>query len=400
MAHLPAKLIFLFIFLISNAAYAYPDFISYGYNTCISCHYNSHGYGPLTDYGRALFSQEIAARNFWTPKSKSDEEVAENSQFIPGVNLPFWIRPNIKYRGIYIQRNPGSANSTEMWIRMQRDFNLVLAADEAQRTVLVLNYGLTHDKQTFYYEFGKPVDAVTREHYIRFFPVKKLLVAAGLMDIAYGLRTGDHTSYARDPLGLGYDDQVHGVMGQWFEESWDATLHAYVGNLFEPENEQRVGASFMGEYLTGETNKVGFSFMQANSDVAKAQRFAVHNRYGISHGSSIIAEVGIRKDQTVASASPTANSSTQGLYGMVQSIIRLSRGYNLLTGVERYHRELKSTSPEQSKWTLGLLLFPIQRTEIRLNMVQVKSFFPEKVGSLPAAGPDSTQFQGQVHVSW
>lgn len=389
-----AKLIGILALLFTSSAFAYPDFISYGYNTCISCHYNSHGYGPLTDYGRALFSQEIAARNFWTRKTKTDEEIAEQSQFIPGVNLPFWIRPSIKYRGIYAETNPGSSQSRERWIRMQRDLNLVFATDDTSRTILVLNYGFTHEKEYDYYQDGKPVSAVSREHYVRFFPVKKLLVAAGLMDIAYGIRTGDHTSVARDyrNLGLGQDDQVHGVMAQWFEDKWDATLHAYIGNLFEPEARQRKGASFTGEYLTSETNKFGFSIMQANSDQAKARRLAIHDRLGIPnvHGSSILAEVGLRDDQNIVAGT----AAKMGMYGMVQSIIRLTRGYNIQSSIERYQVELKSTGDEVSRWTLGFLMFPLQRTEIRLNMVQMKFYSPI------SATPDVTQLQGQVHVSW
>lgn len=386
------RTLFLFVFLFSNSALAYPDFISYGYNTCISCHYNSHGYGPLTDYGRALFSQEIAARNFWTPKKIDDETLAANSGFIPGVELPYWFRPNIKYRGLYMHTNPGSPDKTKRWIRMQRDINLVFSADDGYRTILVLNYGLLPEKNTDFYQSGEPVDAVSREHYVRFFPLKKLLVAGGLMDIAFGLRTGDHTSVSRDSLGLGQNGQVHGVMLQWLEDKWDATLHTYIGNLFEKENRQRKGASIMSEYLTSETNKVGFSLMQANSEVAKAQRLAVHDRFGIPNlkGTSIIGELGFRKDQNLA-----ANSAeTTGMYWMVQSIIRLSRGYNFLSTIERYQNELKSTATERSRWTLGFLMFPLQRTELRLNLVQAKVYDPT------LAAQDVTQLQGQVHVSW
>ncbi len=390
-----AKLISLLAFLISSTALAYPDFISYGYNTCISCHYNSHGNGPLTDYGRALFSQEIAARNFWTRKTKTDEEIAEQSQFIPGVNLPFWIRPSLKYRGIYDEVDPGTPTARKRWIRMQRDLNLVFAADESARTIFVVNYGFTHEKNYPYYEAGEPVSTVSREHYFRFFPAKKLLVAAGLMDIAFGLRTNDHTSISRDydrTMGFGYDDQVHGVMAQWFEEKWDATLHTYIGNLFEPDVEQRQGASFMGEYLTSETNKFGFSVMQANSDQAKSRRLAIHNRLGIPnvHGSSILAEVGMRTDQNIVAGT----AATDGIYGMLQSTIRLGRGYNIQSSIERHQVELKSTGREVNRWALGFLMFPLQRTELRLGMVQTKRYSPL------TATPDSTRLQGQVHVSW
>src|SRR6478609_5512996 len=127
--------IFVLLFGYGSASWAYPDFIAYGYKTCVMCHYNSQGNGPLTDYGRALFSQEIAARNFWTPKRVTDEQVAEKySGFVPGVELPFWLRPSLKYRGLWFQTNPGSSQSKTRWINMQRDLDLVISFSEAART--------------------------------------------------------------------------------------------------------------------------------------------------------------------------------------------------------------------------------------------------------------------------
>lgn len=386
------KLIFILAstFLFSASAFAYPDFISYGYNTCISCHFNSHGNGPLTDYGRALFSQEIASRAF-VPKKVDDETLAGHSQFIPGVDLPFWIRPSLKARYLYLLENPGSSQSQKHFIRMQRDVNMTFAADRDQKIILQLNLGLTNESQTDYYQNGKKVSYVSREHYIRFFPVKKLLLAAGLMDIAYGLRTGDHTSLARDPLGFGYDDQVHGALAQWFEEKWDGTVHAFVGDLSEPKHARRTGESVMFEYLTSETNKAGFSVMQAKSEDVKQFRAAIHDRFGIPNvkGSSIIGELGYRGDKNLQSL-----AASQGLYAVLQSIINISRGYNIQTSIERYQKDFKSTASETSRWTLGFLTFPLQRTEFRFGIVQYKTYSPT------LAAQDITQLQGQLHVSW
>src|SRR5690349_17170522 len=104
----------------AGRAEAYPDFIGYGYTTCIVCHTNSLGNGPLTDYGRALFSQEIAARP-WISQSLSDEDLAKLSGFLPGVEMPYWIRPAIGYRGLWLETSPGSSKQNTQWIHMQRD---------------------------------------------------------------------------------------------------------------------------------------------------------------------------------------------------------------------------------------------------------------------------------------
>jgi len=49
----------------SQSAKAYPNFIGHGYTSCINCHYNPFGGGPLTDYARAVAATTISSRNFY-----------------------------------------------------------------------------------------------------------------------------------------------------------------------------------------------------------------------------------------------------------------------------------------------------------------------------------------------
>src|SRR5690348_9126957 len=68
-------------FFTEISAQAYPSFIGFGYTTCMTCHYNPHGGGQLTDYGRALFASEIAAKPFWN-LSATDDQLANTSSFL------------------------------------------------------------------------------------------------------------------------------------------------------------------------------------------------------------------------------------------------------------------------------------------------------------------------------
>lgn len=387
---MPLFFIIAFLLSFTDTAQAYPDFIGYGYKTCIMCHYNSQGSGPLTDYGRAIFSQEIAARNFWTPKAVTDEEVAEKySGFVPGKELPWWVRPSIKYRGLWLKTNPGSSTSKTRWINMQRDINLTFIFDEASRTIFTLNYGLLAEANTDYYGNGKEIDAISREHYLRTYLSEKLLFAVGLMDKVYGLRTGDHTASSRSALGLGQDDQVHGVLFQWLEEEWDVSLNAWAGNLFREADDRKKGGAIQFEYGLSEKDRIGASFLMEGNDAISSKRFAIHNRWGFPRSnSSILAELGVKHDHIKGS------TATLGSYGLIQSLINMTRGYNFLTVIERSQRESKFSSPEVQRWTFGLLMFPMQRTEMRVTAVQIKNFSAQTVFR------DQWQFQGQVHVSW
>ncbi len=376
--------------LISFSAHAYPDFIGYGYTSCQTCHYDSHGNGPLTDYGRALFTQEIAARSFWLPKSVSDEMAAEASGFIPGVELPFWIRPSLKYRGLYLVQNPGG-DERKMTLTMQGDLNLVFSADQDSSTVLVLNYGVLPKKKD-YYGNGKQVDAVSRAHYIRFYPTKKLLAAVGLMDIAYGLRIEDHTAFNRGRIGLGMDSQTHGLKLHFIEKDWDVAVHGFAGNMFQEKDDRLAGGSATFEYGILETNRLGLSVLQMKNETVTSSRLGIHNRWGITdaHGSSVIAELGLKQDK----ASTATTNTPYGTYGLFRAMVNLARGFNILSTIQRDQSEIKFSSTENQRWDFGFLVYPWERTEVRLTTVQLKQFSPA------AATKDLWQVQGQVHVSF
>lgn len=373
---------------ISLHAWAYPDFISYGYTTCVTCHFNTEGNGPLTDYGRAIFSQEIAARNPWADPKVSDEEIADGSGFIPGTELPSWIRPSVKFRGLQVQSNPGSSNKASRTIQMQRDVNLTFVLSDDQKTILSFNYGLLPMPMD-YYGKGTDVSGVSREHYFRFY-VDRLAITLGLTDKVYGLRTGDHTSFARGALGLGQNDQVHGLIAHWFEKTWDIAFHFYAGNQMEESVNRDKGISMLFESTAFEKDRWGFSAMSESIAAGglKSTKMALHNRWGFAPGSDLLVEVGLNQHSSTGSDPQTAT------YGLLQSVVRLKRGYNIITAAERAQSESRFSAPELQRWTLGFLMFPLQRTEIRVTTVQTKTFSPTS-GTM-----DGTQLQGQVHVSF
>jgi hypothetical protein len=387
-----AYFFFLLTALLSPSdAKAYPDFIGYGYNTCLVCHYNSHGFGPLTDYGRALFAQEIAARTF-VPKSVSDETLGEYSGFVPGVETTPWFRAGIKYRSLWVQNDPGGKYESLTFLHMQREANFVVQSAN-QRTVLALTYGLLPKPTENYYGRGGKTEAISREHYLRFYPLRDLLVAVGLMDIAYGIRIADHTSVTRGGIGLGIHDQVHGVLMQYLKSNWDASVHVFAGNLLQAEELRRPGVALQGEYEVFEKNRLGASFVMMADEFQESKRMAIHDRWGLPNapGSSLMVELGVMENTVKATG-----ESTLGSYGMVRGLIHLFRGFNLITQLERRQNEMTFRSAEQQRWTFGVFAFPLQRTEVRLTSVQAKSFSPDPT----VQESDRWYLQGQVHVSW
>jgi hypothetical protein len=132
---------FLFIFLVFASFYAqaYPSFVSYGYNNCMTCHYAPQGGGQLNDYGRALFASEIAAKPFWNPNT-TDEDLGNQSSFLlqkPGGSS---FKPSLKYRQLTQTTSVGAINSQKQYI-MQADLGFAYIFNP--NYVLVMSAGYT-----------------------------------------------------------------------------------------------------------------------------------------------------------------------------------------------------------------------------------------------------------------
>ncbi len=371
--------------LISFPAGAYPDFIGYGYSSCVTCHYNSLGGGALNDYGRALFATEITARDIF-PKDMDEEAIAAQSGFLGTKQLPWWVRPGIKYRGLKYMRGLGSEEKIERFINMQADVNLNFFVDKKQDIALI-NTASYVDKETYY---GKTYEWYMREYYIRWKYNRNLFVYIGQMDKAFGIRQIDHTNYGRGPLKLGMNDQSQGVIAHFVYPDWDIATNIFLGNGLQEEEDKQRGLSVTGEYQIYEKFKVGASALNSESDKEKYNLLAVSTRMGTSKGSAVMAEAGLKEITDKISGA----EAKLGTYAYIQTLVNIRRGYNFLSTLEHTRSDISRPSRESMKWAFGALMFPLPRSEFRLMFDNGKAY-DDTVGV-----PDSWAFQGQFHLSY
>ncbi len=387
-------LVFLILLqLATTTAQAYPQFIGYGYSSCLTCHVNGHGGGPLSDYGRALWSAEIASRAFY-PKSQSDEDIANQSGFLGSVELPYYVRPHIKYRGLNLRRNPGSSIDTTKFYQMQMEGGLTLQADPVGKYVAVVTYGNVNKPE----DYGGGNQGLKRtlpiESYLRIEILKSWWLYAGLIEKIYGLRNIDHTSYQRTYQGFNNRNNStdgnrasNGLILHKVEELWEIAANYFVGHPGDSTEYQQKGYSMMGEYEVGEKKRLGASTYSGKSDLLKKQMYAVHYRQGLSKGSSFLLEYGVIQDE------PTNQNKSVGSYNLLEGTVLLSRGYNLQATVERYNKEFKASEPDKWKWSTGILAFPAPRLELRANVINTREFSNQR------APDDQWAMEGQIHVS-
>lgn len=381
---------FLFFILFSTLAWAYPNFISYGYKSCMTCHYNGNGGGAINDYGRAVFASELVARTF---TNKTPDQLGEESGFLGTTELPWWIRPGVKYRGLWLQTDVASSKQTDRWINMQADLDLIINFNPKNTFSLITNFGYVPTPRRFQSSNEpKPSNWISRQHYLRWQIQKGLILYTGLTDKAFGIRHADHTAVNRSALGFGQSDQSHGITLQNMNDLYDISANAFIGNLSQDKESRQQGLALTGEYYPDKMFSMGGSALSSESDFKAEKRYALLSRIGFAKGKSFLFELG----QYDNKSKTTVVKDSRGYYSFMQGLIGLEQGYNFLTTYQILKPDgtATSTSTETNILTLGFLIFPLQRTEFRIEAANVRGLAQENTN------PDQWSLQGQVHTSW
>lgn len=380
------KLVTILVFvLFSIAAQAYPNFIGHSYTSCLNCHFNPFGGGPLNDYGRAVGATLISSDKLY-PKSWTEEKIAYLSGFLFRKPKQDWLRTQINYRGFQLVKNPQSTSAeTKRWINMQADARLILKFGQNDRFVGVMNYGYAPLPPGTQLPDGNESEWRSREHYVGFKFTPNIGLYAGLMDKVYGLRVIEHIAYARSVPQITQNDQVHGAALHFLTEKWEGGLHAFAGNMNQEKELQMKGGSFMFERTVG-THRIGASVQKASNEFLDLFSYSGHGRFNLKDGSALLAELG----QTTKKA----KAGTEGItsrQGLLQTYLRPYRGVYFLTNIE-YNSNNIEQDDYSVRWGPALQTFPIQKLEIRFDVYNTRNFSPN------SSAKDSWQYLLQTHI--
>jgi len=369
--------------LFSYNLFAYPQFIGHGYTTCLTCHSSPTGGGALSDYGRALFAVEIANKPFWA-QGTTDERLSELSGFLGSKKLPYWIRPGVKYRRLFLEVNPGSrgANAKRDY-PMQLDLNLNLFLNETQNKGLILT--LAHLHRPNFASPNKPISSDIDEFAMREYFWRQSLgvdwISAGFLDKPFGIKHVDHTSFSRTTLPLAQNDQVHGVQYSFYRKAHEAHVMGYAGNLHLPSDQQNAGLSALYEYQPVEKIRYGASLLYQESATDPIYGISTHTKVGLPDQSAWLAEFGSKYQKEW---SP---------YLLSLISYNLSRGLYLEPSFQFSQSQLTSSGVQGTRTGLGLLYFPFQRLELR------SSVYYSTTKQANTVGADAWVLQTQLHLS-
>ena len=359
---------------------SYPAYISYGYASCRTCHFNPLGNGPISSYGRAVQATEISGNLF----GAEPEALANHSGFILGP-LPEWLQLQLGYRGLYLTQGL-QAQPRSRWIHMQAEG--AAAVSFGKKLVVVASAGYAPLPESLSpSEKARLGTLISREHYLGITPQKGLGFYIGLMDVAFGLRIPDHNAYIRSAQFLNINDQTHGILFHNDWEQGELGLHVFLGKFQQDSQARLKGASFFSEISLGENSRGGFSALASQSEYRSRQMIATHGRFQMGKGSSLLAEVGLFR-QTQAGI----DSYQVGSFSLLQSRHQLMKGLFALTTFEHYVENLKEGSPRLFRAGPSLEVLPFSKVELRVDFLGTQSM------GLPSSSPSSYLIQVQTHV--
>lgn len=185
----------------AQVASAEPTFLSRQYPRCIACHYSASGGGLLTPYGRSLSREEISTFGGRGAGGAPAGAARGEEGFLFGalssespLQLGLDVRPS--HVGVDVAG------------RALPDRNFLMNLD--------LQAAWRQGRWTAYGSVGREparggARPISYEHWVAYQATDGLSVRGGRFLPAYGVRFADHTSFTREGLDLGQDDQVYGV---------------------------------------------------------------------------------------------------------------------------------------------------------------------------------------------
>ena len=181
--------------LVVTPVAAEPTFLSKQYPRCTACHYSPSGGGLLTPYGRSLSREEIST--FGRRDAAAPDDWVEEEFLFGAVGSDSPLQLGLDLRPSQLRIHAGGRDLPD------RNFLMNLDLQAAWRAGDWTAYGTVGRRP------GGGL--VTYEHWLARRVSDRVSVRGGRFLPAYGVRLADHTSLARDRLGLAEDDQIYGV---------------------------------------------------------------------------------------------------------------------------------------------------------------------------------------------
>lgn len=242
--------------------------IRYRYTGCSGCHVDPSGAGPLTHYGRVIGDTLLAP-------PLSDAEEPSTGPLFGAVKTPDWLNVGFDGRALWLRSkagwggvNTGSVPMTRRLIWMQADAS---AAIDVSSFIAVGSIGYAPEG-ALGAALTREVEGnlVSRQHWVGYrFESPGLTLRAGRMHLPFGIRTLEHTLWARNLTRTDInDDQQYGLALAFSREMIRGEVMAIAGNFqLRPDDYRERGYSAFIEAAVFDQLAVGASSLITHRDL-------------------------------------------------------------------------------------------------------------------------------------
>lgn len=377
-----------------TSAQAYPWMLKHDYKGCASCHVDPSGGSQLRPYGRA--QADVLLRY----KSKEAQAATEEAGDVPpsagflwgAWTPPEWLNLSGNVRGgALVSASNGSFGAVRpLWmaadLRAELSFEVVRAAATVGVGVRAAPAALSPVRDS-----NTPM-LTSREHWLgAVLSDETLMVRAGRLNLPFGLRNAEHTSWiravTRTDINVG---QQHGLAVAYNGEGFRGEVMGVAGNLqVAPDAYRERGGVGFVEYTRLERTALGASalVLTAQRDVLLGepllrQAYELYVRRAFSEAVSVVAELAVTHQQV-------PSRGALGYVGFAQLDWELLRGLHALATLETLDENAAVSGASYGGWLSGAFYFA-PHAELRLDLVQ------RRLDS-PLGATWATTVLGQLH---
>lgn len=213
--------------LAPKPAHAYPWMIRHNYRSCSACHADPSGAGPITGYARAVADSVMR-----TGGGEGDSSERYAGFLFGAVPTPSWLELGADARVMSLSSKARGAPLTNRLIWMQLDGYATVTVNRfvASGTLGFAPEGALGAALTRHTENN----VVSRQHWVGYqLPLgDEFVLRAGRMNLPFGIRTIEHTLWARKLTRTNInDEQQYGVSAYFASGPVRGEVMGILGNL-------------------------------------------------------------------------------------------------------------------------------------------------------------------------
>jgi hypothetical protein len=366
--------------------------VVHGYTACAQCHADPSGAGLLTPYGRA---QSALVLSSFDPGATDDEPSEISKQAFGLVGDPDALLVGGWVRNGYIWNYSGGELVDRRYLQMRADLGAQLKVDKFRASATVgyqRQQSASLAQRAWVTGASESGNIVSREHWLGFDLSDEILLRAGRLNLPFGLRNIEHTSFVRAATRTDINQsQQHGVSVSLNHDHWRGEVMAIAGNFqVRPDAFRERGYSGYLERALSTHATLGVSSLltHAEADIDSLVP-TLRQAHGLFARGGLWERIAVLTEVDVLLTAPRGAPNMTGFAGSIQIDGELTRGLHLLGTGEALRRGSPGENPTWGGW-LSAVWFVLPHVDFRVDAVHRSA-----AGSPPTS---TLLFQGHFYL--